>query len=80
MNNRSLIQAYERLHAEPNGSRKILLLESGATIVFQEMDYSGCDNKNFSAPHVWLYMNRKAVACVDIRSVTGVCVHPNPFK
>jgi len=79
MNNKSLIDAYARLGNEPNGAKRILLLESGSTIVFHELDFAGCKNGE-QAPHVWLYMNGTAFACVDIRSVTGISVHPVPFK
>ena len=78
MNNATLKMADERLSKNSDSeTRKILILENADHIVYETLDYqSGGDNSD----HVWLYCNRIAIACVDLRSVTGVVIYPWPYS
>ena len=72
MNNATLKHAFEQIHSV----KKILILENGDHIVFEEMDFQ---NGGEQSDHVWLYINRTKIACFDLRSVTGVTVYPWPY-
>ena len=48
---------------------KVCILDSGRKIIFTEYDFQD----GGSPPvHVWFYVNRLAVACVDLRSVAAI--------
>lgn len=69
MNNRTLRDADERLRSGVKDKQFIMILVNGRSLSYEELDFSaGGDNSD----HVWLYHNRNAFACVDLRSVAGV--------
>lgn len=57
--------------------KKILVMENADHIVFEEMDFQ---NGGEQSDHVWLYINRVKVACIDMRSVSGLTVYPWPYS
>jgi len=67
MDSKVLRMAYDRI----DGEKQVLILQSGFHIIFEEMDFAGTP-----VDSVWLYNNRLACCCIDIRSIEGISQYP----